>query len=197
MGIVNKIKGFLLEPSKTFDDAKKDTLGEAITYYAIILIVYAILIGILFGIFMGIMSTLMGPELGAMIALIGLGGGAIGLVVAIFVIIGGIIAALIGGVILHIFVYIAGGRKGLTQTIKALLYGSTPSLVLGWIPLINIFALIWSVILEIIGIRQLHEITTARAVLAVLLPVIIIAIIVVIAIVAALSFGGGVPRTYY
>ena len=61
----------------------------------------------------------------------------------------------------------------MTQTFKALMYGATPSLLLGWIPFINFLALIWALIVEIIGIRQLHEISTGRAVAAVILAIII------------------------
>lgn len=51
-----------------------------------------------------------------------------------------IAGAFIGGAILHLFVYIAGGRKGMTQTIKAVMYGSTASLLFGWLPIINMIA---------------------------------------------------------
>jgi len=61
----------------------------------------------------------------------------------------------------------------MAQTIKAGMYGSTASLLFGWLPIINMIAVIWSLVTEIIGIRQLHEITTGRAILAMVLPLII------------------------
>ncbi len=53
----------------------------------------------------------------------------------------------------------------------------TPSLVLGWIPGVNIIAAIWALIVEIIGIKQLHELSTGKAVLAVIIAIAIPAII--------------------
>jgi len=48
----------------------------------------------------------------------------------------GIISVLISGLWTHIWVYVVGGRKGLEQTIKALMYISTPMYLVGWIPFV-------------------------------------------------------------
>jgi hypothetical protein len=182
LDFIEKVKGFLMEPSKTFDAVKEDTLEEAIKYYAIIAAIYsalsAILLafaGALLGSMMGFrnLGMMMGPGAGAAILFF--------IMSMIFVIIG----AFIGGAILHIFVYFVGGRKGIEQTIKVVMYGATPWLLLGWIPLIGFITSIWSLVLEILGIRQLQELTTGKAVLAVLIPVIIA---VMIALVVAMIF---------
>jgi hypothetical protein len=64
------------------------------------------------------------------------------------------------------------GKKGLNQTTKVGIYGSTPSLLLGWlpvikllgwIPVISVVLSIWELILYIIGIRKLQEVSTERA----------------------------------
>lgn len=72
------------------------------------------------------------------------------------------------------------------QTIKAGMYGSTPSLLFGWIPVIEFIVLIWSLVAEIIGIRQLHELTTWKAVSVVIL-MLISTIILTIALVAVIA----------
>ncbi len=95
----------------------------------------------------------------------------------LWVFLGSTVAAPVVGAFFHIFVYAVGGRKGITQTIKAFMYGQTPNFLLGWIPVIGGITSIWSLILFILGIRQLHEITTRRAILAVLMPFIILGII--------------------
>ena len=71
-----------------------------------------------------------------------------------------------------------GGKNGLLQTIKAVIYGDTPSLILGWIPIINVIAMIWSLIVGVIGVRQLHGLSTGKAVLAVILAILIPAVII-------------------
>lgn len=191
MDFFEKVKGFLLEPSKTFDATKGEKLEEAIKYYAVIAAVYSAL----FAVLLAFVGTLFGSMMGgrSLGMLMGAGAGAGGAIIffvlfMIFIIIG----AFIGGAVLHIFVYLVGGRKGIVQTIKAVMYGSTPGLLLGWIPIIGFIAGIWSLVLEILGIRQLHELTTGKAVLAVLIPVIIAVILamIVAALVASFVFGG-------
>lgn len=194
MDFTEKVKGFLLEPSKTFDAIKEEDLGEAIKYYAVIAAVYSVIFAVLFAFMGSLLGSMMGGQnLGMMFG----AGAGIGGAVIIFVMfmIFAIIGAFIGGAVLHIFVYIVGGRKGIAQTIKAVMYGSTPGLLLGWIPIIGFIAGIWSLVLEILGIRQLQELTTGRAILAVLIPIIIIVILTIVlaAIIASFVFGMGGP----
>ncbi|MFH1294592.1 MAG: YIP1 family protein [Candidatus Aenigmatarchaeota archaeon] len=107
------------------------------------------------------------PALGAFIPALG-----VGIAIAMYVMI--IVGSFINAAFMHIFVYIVGGRKGYTSTFNAMAYASTPSLLLGWIPVVNIITGIWALVLEVKGIRTLHEITTGKAILAILLPVIIL-----------------------
>jgi len=79
----------------------------------------------------------------------------------------------IGAAWLHLWVYLFGGRKGYRETLKALAFGETPALLLGWIPLVGILAGIWSLVLSVLGVRELHGITTGRALGAVIIAVII------------------------
>jgi len=88
----------------------------------------------------------------------------------VLILVVGIIAAFIGGLWTHIWVYLVGGRRGVAQTIKAVMYGSTPSFLLGFLP--------WALIVQVIGIRQLQELSTGRAILALILAIIIPAIII-------------------
>lgn len=183
---VEKVKGFLIQPSKTFDKAKQDTLGEAMTYYAVIIAIYSALLIMFMLIFSAIL--IISKPLGMLAGIItGVGGAVLFVILLISLIVG----ALIGGAILHIFVYIVGGREGITQTIKAVMYGSTPALLFGWIPVIGFIAGIWSLVLEIIGIRQLHGLTTGKAILAVLLSVIgtiLLALVIAISVFFPLAF---------
>ncbi|MFB0533097.1 MAG: YIP1 family protein [Desulfatiglandales bacterium] len=176
---MERIKGFLFSPSKTFDASKEDTIGDAFKYFLVILTINAVLSAIiaavtfslireLFGTFMPPETPPFGAEIGPMFAVI----------FFIFALVGGIIVIFIGGLWLHIWVYLLGGRNGVGETLKAVMYGETPSRLLGWIPIIGIIALIWTFIVDIIGVRQLHELSTGKAVLAVILEIIIAAIII-------------------
>jgi hypothetical protein len=182
MDFFEKVKGFLLEPSKTFDAIKGENLSGAIKYYAAIAAIYSALFAVLLAFMLTFVGTLFGSMMGGqnLGMLMGAGAGVVAIIFFVLFMIFSIIGAFVGGAILHIFVYIVGGRKGIAQTIKAVMYGSTPGLLLGWIPIIGFIAAIWSLVVEIIGIRQLHELTTGKAVLAVLIPFIIVFIIAVI-----------------
>jgi hypothetical protein len=186
LSIVERIKGFLFSPSKTFDAAKEDTVGDTFKYFVVILAIYAVLVAIIaavaFSLFAGMFGMFGAPAMPA--------GAAMGPLVAvgafIGILVGGIIGIFIFGLWTHLWIYLVGGRKGVEQTIKAVMYGETPSLLLGWIPIFNVIAWIWALIVSIIGVRQLHGLSTGKAILAVILALIIPAIIIV-AIVAALS----------
>ncbi len=142
--------------------------------------IFAVLIAVLFSLFAGMLEMLGVPMMPL--------GAAMGPLLAvgffILVLIGGIIGVFIDGLWLHLWVYLVGGRNGVGQTIKAVMYGATPSYLLGWIPIVNIIALIWALIVGIIGVRQLHALSTGKAVLAVIIAI-AIPLIIYVAILSA------------
>ncbi|WAI00174.1 YIP1 family protein [Methanogenium organophilum] len=176
-GFLDNVKGFLLDPTGTLTAHKDESLGDALPYYLILLAIYGLLNGIFIGLGYGIAGSFSGLS-AALTAF-----GAIGtIIVAIVVmIIAGLIALFIGGCILHIFVYIAGGRKDISTTLRAVIYSATPNLLFGWIPFIGFLAGVWSLVLEVLAIRELHEISTARAVIAVILPFILMFVLIALA----------------
>lgn len=189
LSIVERIKGFLFSPSKTFDASKEDSLGDAFTYFMVILVIYAALLALittgLFTFFGGMLNL---PEFRWFAAL----GPLVGALFFVYALVVGILSVFIFGLWLHLWVFLLGGRNGLVQTIKAVLYGETPSLVLGWIPIINLIAGIWALIVGIIGLRQLQELSTGKATIAVIIALIIPAIVVG-ALIAALIIGQMMP----
>lgn len=182
---IDKMKGFLFSPVETFQASRSEELGEAVRYYVILLAFYSLLSGILIGIGLSVLSSI--PGMGGAVVPVG------GLFMIIIIFIAGLIGIFITGIILHIFVYLVGGRNGLEQTLKAVMYASTPSLLLGWIPLIGIIAAIWVIVLEVLGIRELHDISTGRAVLAVLLPIVIVVLLVFLAVILGFFLLGTAP----
>lgn len=154
MDFVGKTKGFLLDPVRTFEASKEDSLEDAARYYLITVVIFSALF-----------------TLRSLIAGDG-NEGAITIFARTWVI--GFIGVFILGLFIHIFVYLAGGRKGKAQTIKAVMYAATPGLLLGWISYINIIAVIWSLVLLVYGIQKFHEITIGRAIIGVLSATIIL-----------------------
>lgn len=173
LNLVEKLKGLLMNPVETLQQLREEGLGNAMTYFIIILVVYAALstivsMAILQGI-LAITGTAF-PELGTWMPLIIFG----------TAIVGGLVGIFVGGAWLHLWVYVFGGRKGYLQTVKSLMYGSTPAMLLGWIPVVSIIGAIWAFVLQILGIRELHGMTTGQAVLSVLIAIIIPIIVLIL-----------------
>lgn len=182
MDIAETIKGFLMAPVRSFQKARSATAGDSIKYFIILLIINAILTVIVDLVMGSAMLSAIKQAMGQL----GMGeiflaetiGVAIGAI--IFVILALILVFVIGGW-LHIFVYALGGRKGYLETVKALIFGSTPYMLIGWIPVIGtIIGGIWSLVLSIIGVRELHQVSTGRAFGAVILSAVILLVIIVL-----------------
>ncbi|MEM7815720.1 MAG: Yip1 family protein, partial [Candidatus Aenigmatarchaeota archaeon] len=122
------------------------------------------------------------------------------------------IATILGAGLIHIFVYIFGGRKGFHQTYKALMYSTAPSILFGVFLMLWVFVLfsspeyilfaislflipiLWSLIIAIKGVSKLQEISGFRAAMGILtLPLIIF---ILFSFIFLFSFGVFNPSTY-
>jgi hypothetical protein len=175
--VIEKIKGFLLSPVETFRKSRGDTAVPVIAYFIVLLVFYGLLSAVISA--AGIMKN---PIPSVMKMGLGVADPVVVFITVFFsVIIAWLFLILIWGLWLHIFVYIAGGRKDIMQTEKAAIYGSTPFLLLGWIPVIGlVIGGIWAIILTILGLRELQEITTGKAILAYVLALVIIFVILIL-----------------
>lgn len=182
--IIETTKGFLLNPVETFQQHADTSLSKAFQYYAILIVFYAVLFSIFEGALLSFGSF---PHGGSFV------GFATGMLVLFFICII-IPASLIGvfftGLFHHIFVLLLGGEQGVAQTLKAFMYSTVPTLVLGWIPIINVIAAIWSFVLLILGIRELQKISTASAIAAVLIPVVLFILVGIMFVLCMIVFGG-------
>ncbi len=181
--LIEKVKGFLMNPVDTFRQSKDDEPGAVLPYFTLLLLFYAIISALLAAVMIGTI-----PMPGLMTT------GMSGAVVVFFIIlVGGFVGMLIFGAWLHLWVYIFGGRRGIWQTLKAVMYGNTPYLLFGWIPFIGFISTLWSLVLGIFGIRELQEISSLKATLAVALAVMIPLILLLI--LAAFFMIGSVQTT--
>jgi hypothetical protein len=168
--IVAKAQGFILSPVESFQAARDDGTNVVAPYFIALLFFHAVLTAIIA--FAGIsamgMLTRMMP------------GFALQVVVFFCVLIGGTIVLVLFSLWLHLWVYVVGGRRGILQTGKAVCYGLTPALLLGWIPFLGFIFCLWSIVLQIIGIRELQEISSGRALLAVMIAVMVPLILLIL-----------------
>ena len=172
-----KVKGFLGAPSNTFNNVEAEALGSALKYFAIWVVIYAILRTIVF-------YTVERRVFQILWDLLEVSDAAVyrfdPVTFALLAVLGAFANLFISGSWAHLFVRAFGGRKGYGNTIKAFAYGNTPLLLFGWIPFVGMLFPFWAWVLNIIGIRQLHEISTGRAIGAVLLSIVTLVIIVVL-----------------
>jgi len=161
--VIERAKGFLLTPVEMFQKSRADEAGTVFSYFVALLLINAILSAIVAAVVVGAVPMFAGLNLGAPFPVI----------VFFAILIGGFICTIVFAAWVHLWVYLFGGRKGIMQTINAIIYGQTPRLLFGWIPFIGFIFVLWSLIINILGIRELQEISSMKATLAVAIAVII------------------------
>jgi hypothetical protein len=121
-------------------------------------------------------------------------GGAFFMIVATPII--GIIWLFIIGAILYVCFKIVGGSGSYEGTVRMLSYVSAVNAVV-WIPIIGQIIGLYAIYLWIVGGTFVHNITTMRSVIAILIPIVVMTIIAVLLVVvlgaaflAALGTGG-------
>jgi hypothetical protein len=103
------------------------------------------------------------------------------------------VGVLIGAGISHLLVLllVKPQNTGFEATFRVVSYANVIQLV-SWIPILGgLVALVWGVILSILGIREVHNTTTGKAALVVLIPAIVLGLLVLLLLGAlvALFFG--------
>jgi hypothetical protein len=107
--------------------------------------------------------------------------------------IGAAIGLFIGAGILHLLVMLVIGSRnaGFAGTFRVSAYSSVTSLV-SWIPVIGWIASLYGIYLAIVGVREVHNTTTGKAAVVVLIPALIVLFLIFVLVVlvgAALFFG--------
>src|SRR3989338_7305919 len=141
---IKKIESIIKTPVKFFNQAKNEkNLKDAFFYYGLLSLVsmfgfsavyffaYSSLMAIPYANLLGIPSQDFNPITNYFLSLI-----------SIF----------ISTFIIHLFVRLLKGKGRYVETFKAYAYGSTPSLLLGWVPVIGIVFGLWSIYLIIKGL---------------------------------------------
>jgi hypothetical protein len=102
------------------------------------------------------------------------------------------VGLLIGAGIYHLFVLllVRPGNAGFEATFRVVCYVAAIQLI-SWIPIVNIVAAIYGVVLSVFGIREVHATSTGRAVAIVLIPVAVVLVVIVLvgAALVAVLFG--------
>ena len=174
---INAVRGVVTAPVDFFRGIRRE--GDFVNPLIFALICYevsAILSGLL-----GLVGVFGGRGFGSFL---------VSLIVApIFAAIG----LFIGAGILHLLVMLIVGSRnsGYEGTFRVGAYSSVTSLV-SWIPVIGWIASLYGIYLAIMGIREVHNTSTGKAALVVLIPAVVVfllALLIIAAVGAALFFG--------
>jgi hypothetical protein len=149
--IVTKIKGILLNPIESFQQSENDRPKEVLTYFVVLFLIYSVLSTVVKYIGLDSETIALLPVFGNIFFLFA------------FAVFSFLVIAVIFVMLLHFWLYILCGKGGIMQTIKAFVYASTPMLLFGWIPVIGFIFTIWSAVLNVLGIRELHKMSTGEA----------------------------------
>ena len=171
MNLIEKIRKVLSEPSRFFEEIKREVgITEAFKYSIILSVVYTILYSLL----NLSISYLAYPSF------IPLFSGFVGFsfIRISFIFAGLIISPFIGAGFLHLFVKMFGGKNNYEATYRVVVYSSTPSLLIGWIPLVGFIGAPYGWYLSVKGLSLLHNISMGRAFLSTIIPIFLIAILV-------------------
>ena len=100
--------------------------------------------------------------------------------------IGGAIGVFIVAGIAHLLVRLVVGANnaGFLATFRVAAYTSVTSLV-SWIPFVGGLLALYGVYLSVVGIREMHNTTTGKALVVVLLPVIVIVVLALLGLLVA------------
>jgi hypothetical protein len=146
-----------------------------------------------------VISAVIGGFLGILYATLGIGGTGVGEAVGAFVAsmffmpIIFTIALFVGAGILHLLValIIKPADTGFESTFRVVSYANVTELV-SWVPVLGpLVAAVGSVVLAVIGVREVHETTTGKAALVVLIPAavaMLVALFLIVVVGAALFF---------
>jgi hypothetical protein len=117
----------------------------------------------------------------------------VGFLAIIFAPVAVTISVFLAALLLLLCAKIVGGTGTYEGTMRAISYSNVVNLI-GWIPIISIFGSIYGLVLTIIGMKEVHKLSWAKAIVAVIIAVVIVFIIVVLLAVIGIGITGYIPR---
>jgi hypothetical protein len=96
--------------------------------------------------------------------------------------------------ILFVWIKIFKGKANYEKTYQIYVYGTTPSFLFNWIPILGGFAWIYDLILLIIGTSIIHKVSKTRATIIYLIPLALFIILTIIAMIGLILLLSSSPE---
>lgn len=175
--IIETVKAVLFEPTRTFSAMRREGgLQDPLIFNLIVGSIGGIVAQVLFGSLQMALPGLLGGQAGAGNAAAMMGASAVGMVMGIIMVpVQVAMGAFIWSGVLHVcLMMLKGAQQPFETTFRVTNYANGAMGAVQLIPVIGVFAAIpWSIVCTAIGLARAHEISTGKAVLAVLLPLIV------------------------
>jgi hypothetical protein len=176
MNLLTKIKTVLFDPRLFFEKIQSETDFKIAFSYFFVLALFGIMMGALLsfsmqGIFNGYISNVLKMSIVPMT-------GIYFLQIGIFIFILKVLFSFLFTAILNGWISSFGGKGNYLKTYQLYVYSRTPSLLFGWIPIVGLFAWVYSFSLLIIGTKEVHQLETKKVIMLYFIPLAIILIFV-------------------
>lgn len=166
-GFWDKIKYIFSDPNIFFEKIKSEQgIKNSILMYAIVGAFFSV---ISYAFSFGMMSMISGSY-GSSIGSFGFFYFALPFVILII----GLIMAFLYSGLIHTIMIAFKGEGTYSNSYNVYAYSMVPYLILSVVPLIGFLAIIYSIILMIIGISKVHNVSKGKATLACLLPAVLV-----------------------
>ena len=153
-------------------DKKTANMMETVKFIALVSVIPAVILAIAtylgYGGFLGALAL---PSIAALDV------GMAAATVLIGTIISAILFLVIGAIVIYIFAMLLGGKGKYDDSLAALAASLNPVLLLGWIPFINIIAIVFSPAVLVYGVAKKHKLPMFKAAVAIAIPSIILALL--------------------
>ena len=193
--IVETVKGVLMQPAETFAKMKREGGLRAPLIYNILIGSAGGIVGALYRLI--IQSLHLMPQ-ATKASPIALGAMTTGMLIGLMIFMPVLIAlgSFVSAGITHLCLMMLGGAKRpFETTFRVVCYASGSAAVLQVVPVCGAMVYgIWNIVSESIGLAKAHEISTGKAVAAVLLPMIVCCGLVMVVAFAAIGVAAGMSR---
>lgn len=170
---------YIVNNLERFAKGKSIEVGKMIEYIAIISFVPALAVAILS--WLGLSQYLQQTFLIRLVVL-ALATWISPLVLLVGIVIFAIISLIISAVVLQIFANILGGKGKLKDTVHATGIGLIPTLLFGWIPIVNVWSSLYGLVLVVWLLSLKHRFPLAKAAAVIALPLIIVSVLILFAV---------------
>lgn len=116
----------------------------------------------------------------------------VGFLAIVFAPIAVAISLFLAALLLLVCAKIVGGTGTYESTFRLAAYANIVNII-GWIPIISVLGSIYGLIITVLGMKEVHKLSTAKAIIAVSIAIAIVFVIVVLLAIIGIGITGYVP----